>query len=125
MSLGPGVELGPYSVVERIGRGGMATVYKAHHPELDRYVAIKVLPDFFAEGDGYRERFQEEARAVARLDHPNIVGVHDAGCEEGRCWVAYQLVSGRPLWWYRDRQPMDAATAALLPSLSVIWTLTV
>ena len=58
------------------------------------------------------ERFFREARAVARLDHPNIATVHDAGFDEGRCWVAYQLVSGRPLWWYRDRQRMDATTAA-------------
>ena len=58
------------------------------------------------------ERFFREARAVARLDHPNIVGVHDAGFDNGRCWVAYQLVGGRPLWWYRDHHPMDATTAA-------------
>ena len=58
------------------------------------------------------ERFFREARAVARLDHPNIVAVHDAGFDDGRCWVAYQLVGGRPLWWYRDHHRMDAATVA-------------
>ena len=58
------------------------------------------------------ERFFREARAVARLDHPNIVAVHDAGFDDGRCWVAYQLVSGRPLWWYRDHHRMDATTVA-------------
>ena len=58
------------------------------------------------------ERFFREARAVARLDHPNIVAVHDAGFDDGRCWVAYQLVGGRPLWWYRDHHRMDATTVA-------------
>ena len=48
------------------------------------------------------ERFFREARAAARLDHPNIVAVDDSGFDGGRCWVAYQLVVGRPLWWYRD-----------------------
>src|SRR5467141_3172190 len=67
MSLSAGVTLGAYSILERIGRGGMATVYKAYHPALDRYVAIKVLPEFFAEDETYRDRFQQEARSVARL----------------------------------------------------------
>ena len=58
------------------------------------------------------ERFFREARAVARLDHSNIVSVHDAGFDNGRCWVAYQLVGGRPLWWYRDHHRMDPTTIA-------------
>ena len=48
------------------------------------------------------ERFYREARAAARLDHPNIVGLHDAGCDDGRCWIAYQLVAGRTLSMIRD-----------------------
>ena len=97
MSLGPGVELGPYSVVERIGRGGMATVYKAYHAALDRYVAIKVLPEFFAEDEEYRERFHQEAMSVARLRHPNILSVYDFGHERGIAYLVLELVSGGTL----------------------------
>ena len=97
MSLGPGVQLGPYRVVERIGRGGMATVYKAYHGALDRYVAIKVLPEFFAEEDEYRERFQQEAMSVARLHHPNILGIYDFGQERGIAYLVLELVGGGTL----------------------------
>ncbi len=103
--------LGRFQLRERLGDGGFGQVFLAYDPRLDRDVALKVLkqPD---PSDRIMERFFREARAVARLDHPNIVAVHDAGVDDGRCWVAYQLVSGRPLWWYRDRQRMDATTAA-------------
>jgi len=97
MSLGPGVPLGPYLIVERIGRGGMATVYKAYHSALDRYVAIKVLPEFFAEEEEYRERFQQEALSVARLRHPNILTVYDFGQERGIAYLALELISGGTL----------------------------
>jgi putative two-component system response regulator len=97
MSLGPGVQLGPYRVVERIGRGGMATVYKAYHPDLDRYVAIKVLPEFFAEEDEYRERFRQEAMSVARLHHPNILAIYDFGQERGIAYLVLELIGGGTL----------------------------
>ena len=103
--------LGRFQLRERLGDGGFGQVYLAYDPRLDRDVAIKVLklPD---PSERVMERFFREARAVARLDHPNIVTVYDAGFDDGRCWVAYQLVSGRPLSWYRDRQRVDPATAA-------------
>ncbi|MHB8590304.1 MAG: protein kinase domain-containing protein [Candidatus Dormibacteraceae bacterium] len=97
MSLGEGAALGPYRIVERIGRGGMATVYKAHHPALDRYVAIKVLPDFFAEDEGYRDRFEQEAQSVARLKHPNILNVFDFGQEGDITYLVLELVEGGTL----------------------------
>ena len=103
--------LGRFQVRERVGDGGFGQVFLAFDPRLDRNVAIKVLKQANP-SERVVERFFREARAVARLDHPNIVAVHDAGFDEGRCWVAYQMVSGRPLWWYRDRQRMDAPTAA-------------
>ena len=97
MTVHEGMALGPYRVMERIGRGGMATVYRAYHPALDRYVAIKVLPEFFAEEPSYRERFQQEARSVARLKHPNILEVFDFGYEEGVAYLVLELVEGGTL----------------------------
>ncbi|HSS62660.1 MAG TPA: HD domain-containing phosphohydrolase [Candidatus Limnocylindrales bacterium] len=89
--------LGPYRVLEKLGRGGMATVYRAYHPALDRYVAIKALADFFADEPGYRERFQQEARSVARLKHPNILEVFDFGYEDGIAFLVLELVEGGTL----------------------------
>jgi serine/threonine protein kinase len=103
--------LGRFQLRERLGDGGFGQVYLAYDPRLDRDVAVKVLKQPNP-SDRVMERFFREARAVARLDHPNIVAVHDSGFDDGRCWVAYQLVGGRPLWWYRDRQRMDPSTAA-------------
>ena len=106
MSLPAGFALGQYRIVARIGRGGMATVYKAHHSALDRNVAIKVLPDFFAEDEVYRERFLQEARSVARLKHPNILNVFDFGQEHGVTYLVLELVEGGTLA-ERIGRPMD------------------
>jgi serine/threonine protein kinase len=103
--------LGRFQLRERLGDGGFGQVFRAYDPRLDRDVAVKVLKQPNPT-DRVMARFFREARAVARLDHPNIVAVHDAGFDGGRCWVAYQLVGGRPLWWYRDHHPMDATTVA-------------
>ncbi|HKW59573.1 MAG TPA: response regulator, partial [Candidatus Dormibacteraeota bacterium] len=75
----------------------MATVYRAYHPALDRYVAIKVLPDFFADDPQYRDRFQQEARSVARLKHPNILEIFDFGYEDGLAYLVLELVEGGTL----------------------------
>ncbi len=103
--------LGRFQLRERLGDGGFGEVLRAYDPRLDRDVAIKVLKQPNPT-ERVMERFFREARAVARLDHPNIVAVHDSGFDDGRCWVAYQLVGGRPLWWYRDHHRMDALTVA-------------
>ncbi len=97
MSVDTGAWLGQYQILERIGRGGMATVYRAHHSALARDVAIKVLPDFFAEYAEYRERFQQEALSVARLRHPNILQVFDYGRAGGVTYLVMQLVEGGTL----------------------------
>ena len=113
MTVNEGTALGPYRVMERIGRGGMATVYRAYHPALDRFVALKVLPDFFADDPTYRERFQQEARSVARLKHPNILEVFDFGYEQGVAYLVLELVDGGTL---ADRvgTPMELREAVLL-----------
>jgi len=97
MSVSEGTFVGPYRIEDRLGRGGMATVYRAHHPALDRYVAIKVLPDFFAEDESYRERFQLEAQSVARLRHPNILNAFDFGQDRGVPYLVMELIEGGTL----------------------------
>jgi putative two-component system response regulator len=97
VNVNEGMTLGPYRIMERLGRGGMASVYRAYHPALDRYVAIKVLPDFFADEPAYRERFQQEARSVARLRHPNILEIFDFGYDAGTCYLVFELVEGGTL----------------------------
>ncbi|MBI5877187.1 MAG: protein kinase [Chloroflexi bacterium] len=74
-----GQEIGTYQIVERVGEGGMAAVYRAHQPSLNRDVAIKVLSGKHADEDVFRQRFEREAKAVAQLTHPHIVPIHDFG----------------------------------------------
>ncbi len=102
--------IGRFVIREPLGEGGYGQVFRAYDPHLDRDVALKVLkPNRL--GEKALERFFREARAAARLDHPNIVGLHDAGRDEGRCWIAYQLVPGRTLSLLRDldRPSIDAS----------------
>jgi eukaryotic-like serine/threonine-protein kinase len=87
-------QAGRYQILERIGRGGMATVFKAHDPTIGRDVAIKFLHASLCEGEDYRARFLQEARAAGGLSHPNIVIVHDVGEIEGRPYMAMELLSG-------------------------------
>ena len=104
-----GQTLGQYQIVEELGRGGMAIVYKAYQPSLDRYVAIKVLPAFFARTPGYLERFHREAKAMARLSHPHIVEVLDYGQQDDTTYLVMAYVDGGSL---RDRlgQPLPLDT---------------
>ena len=75
----PGQMLGPYRIIGQVGQGGMATVYKAYQPSMDRNVAIKVLPMQLASSPEFVQRFQQEARTIARLEHPHILPVFDYG----------------------------------------------
>lgn len=92
-----GQTLGQYILAAPIGRGGMATVYKAYQPSLDRYVAIKVLSGAYAASAAFRQRLLQEARAVARLRHPNILTVFDAGEAEGMPYIVMELLEGGTL----------------------------
>ena len=86
-----------YELKDRLGHGGMATVYGARDLKLDRDVAIKLLADNFAGDDEVRRRFSREARLAAKLDHPNIVQVFDVGEEEGRPYIVMEQVNGGTL----------------------------
>ena len=92
-----GQTLGQYRIIEKIGRGGMADVYKAFQPRLERYVAVKVLPSSLARTPGFAARFHREARAIARLNHPNILPVYDSGQEGELSYIVMRYVEGGTL----------------------------
>ncbi|MBL7164037.1 MAG: protein kinase [Anaerolineales bacterium] len=111
-----GHTLGAYQLVERLGQGGMATVYKAYEPVLDRYVAIKILPQFFARDPSFSHRFRREARAVAQLDHPNIVPIFSFGEEGEITYIAMRYVEGGTLKKIRGQvYAPEQAIRLLLP----------
>lgn len=84
-------------ILELIGKGGMGAVYKARQPALDRFVALKILPPGAADDAGFAERFNREARALARLNHPHIVAVHDYGQAGGQPYLLMEFVDGSNL----------------------------
>lgn len=94
MTFTPGENVGPYRITEQLGQGGMATVFKAYHPALDRYVAIKVLHPAFKEDPHFLSRFQREARVVARLEHPNIVPIYDFAEHNGYPYLVMKYIEG-------------------------------
>jgi len=97
MPLSAGARLGPYDILGAIGAGGMGEVYRARDPRLNRDVAIKILPDVGAGDPDRRERFAREARAVAALNHPNIVTIHSVEEADGRIFLTMEIVEGRSL----------------------------
>ena len=106
-----GRTLGAYRIIEQIGQGGMATVYKAYEPALDRYVAIKVLPQYFAHDPDFVARFEREAKSVAKLNHPNILPIYSFGQEAGLTYIVMRYVEVGTL---KDMlgQPLDLKTTA-------------
>jgi tetratricopeptide (TPR) repeat protein/tRNA A-37 threonylcarbamoyl transferase component Bud32 len=92
-----GHNLGPYRLLDQLGAGGMATVYKAYHAAMDRYVAIKVLPRHLARDSNFRARFQQEARVIARLEHRHILPVYDAAEEDGIPYLVMRYTDGGDL----------------------------
>jgi serine/threonine-protein kinase len=97
VSLTPGSRLGPYEILAPLGAGGMGEVYKARDTRLDRVVAIKVLPERLAQDAAALARFEQEARAVAALSHPNILAIHDFGTDRGIAYVVAELLEGATL----------------------------
>jgi len=109
-----GLMVGPYRIVKKLGQGGMATVYKAYHAALDRYVAIKVLHPVFLQEPNFLERFTREARVVARLENPHIVPIYDFAEHEGQPYLVMKFIEGETLKARMKRGPVNARQGALI-----------
>ncbi len=107
-----GENIGPYRLVEQLGQGGMATVFKAYHPALDRYVAIKALHPALTNEPNFLARFQREAQVVGRLEHPNIVPIYDYSEHEGRPYLVMKFIEGETLKARLKRGPLDKTELA-------------
>ena len=118
VSIPAGSSLGRYRVIEQLGRGGMATVYRCHDPNLDRYVAVKVLPSFHTEDPTFTGRFTQEAQTVAKLNHPNILQIYDFGEDKGFTYIVSELVPGGDLQDMLKGEPLavlDVLTPFMRP----------
>lgn len=102
-----GQMVGPYRIVAQMGQGGMATIYKAYHARLDRYVAIKVMHQAFLEDQNFITRFEREAQIVARLEHPHIVPVYDFAEHEGQPYLVMKFIEGQSLKAESEKQPLS------------------
>ncbi len=92
-----GKTIGQYQIVEQIGVGGMATIFKAFQPSMERYVAVKILPSQFADDPNFVKRFAHEAKSIAALEHPHILPVHDFGTEGKLNYMVMRYVKGGTL----------------------------
>ena len=101
-----GTKLGPYEITGAIAAGGMGVVYRARDTRLDRIVAIKVLPDHFANRSDLRERFEREARTIASLNHPHICVLHDIGRQDGTDYLVLEYLEGETLAERLKRGPL-------------------
>jgi hypothetical protein len=106
-----GAQLGKYHVVERLDTGGMVEVYKAYQPDLDRYVAIKVIASDPGRDPAFLEQFEREAKTLARLEHPNILPIYDSGRYGGMPYLVMQYVREGTLAERMDRRPLAAKDA--------------
>ncbi len=114
MAVAAGTRLGPYEIVAPLGAGGMGEVYRARDTRLGRDIAIKVLPAEFASDSDRLRRFEQEARAVAALDHPNLLAVHDIGTHEGAPYIVAELLEGESL-----RERLDGGVLPVRKALEI------
>jgi serine/threonine-protein kinase len=107
--------LAGYRLLDRLGEGGMGVVFKAHHATLDRQAAMKVMRPEFAQNERFVARFLREARTAAKIDHPNVVNVYDAGVQDGCLFIAMRFVPGGDLAQVlRDKGPMPQLDALVV-----------
>ncbi len=112
-----------YEILEQMGKGGMAIVYRARDLMLERQVAIKVLREDYSRDVSFQERFRQEARAAANLTHPNIVTVHDFGLDNGQLFIVMELVPGtdlKTLLGKRGRFPPEEAIPLIVQACAGI-----
>lgn len=109
-----GRTLGKYQLLERLGQGGMAQVYKAVQPTIDRMVAVKILHSHLAQSDDLLERFKREARALGQLQHPHIVQVIDFDAQDDLYFMVVDFVPGKTLRGYLDERKKLLCGEALL-----------
>jgi len=127
MALTPGTKLGPYEIQSPLGAGGMGEVYRARDTRLKREIAIKVLPAGFARDTERLRRFQQEAQAIASLNHPNICHLYDVGEENGISYLVMEYLEGETLAQRLQKGPMAvndtlSVAIALADALDVAHT---
>jgi serine/threonine protein kinase len=106
-----GTKLGPYEILSPLGAGGMGEVYKAKDERLGRFVAIKVLPEHLAKNADALARFEREAKAVAALNHPNILAIHDLGRQGELVFAVMELLEGESMRARLAQGPLPARKA--------------
>ncbi len=116
LTLSPGARFGPYEILALLGAGGMGVVYRARDARLNRDVALKVLAPGTADDAGRLQRFEQEARAAATLNHPNVMAVFDLGVEGGTPYIVSELLEGQTL---RDRLTRGALTVRTATTLAI------
>jgi eukaryotic-like serine/threonine-protein kinase len=97
MALSSGTKLGPYEIISLLGAGGMGEVYRSRDARLDRTVAIKVLPKSLASNAEHLQRFEQEARALSALSHPNLLAIYDVGAQNGLHYLVSEFLEGQTL----------------------------
>src|SRR3954467_5610843 len=108
-----GRTIGPFEIISELGRGGMAVVYKARQADLERTVALKILPPELSVDKSYLARFLQEARSAAALEHPHIVPIYAVGAAEGVNYIAMKFIAGQTLKdIVHERGALDIADAA-------------